>query len=344
MDPVSITFESVCQSISQKSFVTDLEKIYGPMVTIRKMVKLMGVYRAARARCRHRRPENDTAVILPNIWNLRKGDTDPCSYAPFVNFCSEITTWLSRKFPLNEEYTDMLWTDGDEEDLVMSVCNPGIDLCWDDASELIECPENWNKEVGLMLLAIYAVFLGEFVDDESLPDFWDSAASWFCWGIKLPWWLYLPAGMWRTDNRKFYRILCKCDLPDVADSFRMAWHDTGQFFLDLEERNDSYYVTDETRQEYTVENILRLEKLWTDAKPIYDRGWAACYRAAEHPEIYSTVMKLLGRCIVHSQASKNKKKLSNRELMEMAAECKDRLEANRSGSSSEDKEDEDGCE
>jgi hypothetical protein len=245
---------------------------------------------------------------------------------------------------LNEDYTDMLWTDGEEEDLVMSVCNPGIDLCWNDASELIECPENWNKEVGLMLLAIYAVFLGEFVDEESLPDFWDSAAGWFNWGMKLPWWLYLPAGMWRTDNRKFYRLLVKCSLPDVADTFRMAWHDTGKFFLDLEERNDGYYITDETRQEYTVENILRLEKLWEEAKPIHDRGWAACYRAAEHPEIYATIMDLLGRCIVHSKDSKDKKKLSNRELMALAAECKDRIEANRSGSSSEDKEDEDGSE
>ena len=69
-----------------------------------------------------------------------------------------------RKFPLNEDHTDMLWTDADDEDLVMSVCNPGIDLCWDDVAELIECPENWNKDVGLMLLALYAVFLGEFVE------------------------------------------------------------------------------------------------------------------------------------------------------------------------------------
>ena len=28
-----------------------------------------------------------------------------------------------------------------------------------------------------MLLAIYAIFLGEFVDDESLPDFWDSGPA-----------------------------------------------------------------------------------------------------------------------------------------------------------------------
>ena len=62
--------------------------------------------------------------MLPNIWNLRKGDADPSGSSQFVNFCSEITTWLSRKFPLNDDYTDMLWTDGDEEDLVMSVCNP----------------------------------------------------------------------------------------------------------------------------------------------------------------------------------------------------------------------------
>ena len=57
-----------------------------------------------------------------------------------------------------------------------------------------------------------------------------------------------------------------------------------------------------------------------------------------------TIMELLGRCIVHSKDSKDKKKLSNRELMAVAAECKDRIEANRSGSSSEDKEDEDGNE
>ena len=124
----------------------------------------------------------------------------------------------------------------------------------------------------------------------------------------------------------------------------MAWHDTGKFFLDLEERNDGYYVTDETRQEYTVENILRLEKLWDEAKPIHDRGWAACYHAAEHPEIYATIMELLGRCIVHSKGGKDKKKLSSQELMAVAAECKDRVQANRSECSSEDKEDEDGNE
>jgi len=67
MDPLSITFETVCQAIGQKSFVTDLEKIYGPMVTIRKMAKLAGVYRAARARSRHSRLENETEFLLPNI-------------------------------------------------------------------------------------------------------------------------------------------------------------------------------------------------------------------------------------------------------------------------------------
>jgi hypothetical protein len=55
-------------------------------------------------------------------------------------------------------------------------------------------------------------------------------------------------------------------------------------------------------------------------------------------------MELLGRCIVHSKDSKDKKRLSNRELVALAAECKDRIEANRSGSSSEDEEDEDGNE
>ena len=99
MDPLSITFETVCRSVGQKTFVTDLEKIYGPMVTIRKMAKLVGVYRAARARDRHRRPEIEIALMLPNIWNLRKGDADPCSYTPFVNFCSEITTWLRENSP-----------------------------------------------------------------------------------------------------------------------------------------------------------------------------------------------------------------------------------------------------
>jgi hypothetical protein len=129
MDPLSITFETFCQTVGKKSFVTDQEKIYGPIVRIGKMAKLVGVYRAARATSRRRRPENETIFMIPNIWNLRKGDTDPCGSVPFVNFCSEITTWLGRKFPLNDDCTDMLWTDGDEKNLVMSVCNTGIDLC-----------------------------------------------------------------------------------------------------------------------------------------------------------------------------------------------------------------------
>jgi len=82
MDLLSITFETVCRSIGQKSFGTDLEKIYRPMVTTRKMVKLMGVYLAARARDRRRRPENEIAFMLPNIWNLRKGRRWP------VRLCS----------------------------------------------------------------------------------------------------------------------------------------------------------------------------------------------------------------------------------------------------------------
>ena len=320
-----------------------MDKIYGPMTVMQKMAKIMGVYLAARSRERRRRPENEGTFAIPNIWNLRKENEEPCGSTPFANLCSEITTWLAGKFPLNEDHTFMLWTDADEEGIVMSICNPGIDLCWDDMAELIESPENWNKDVGLMLLALYAVFLGEFVDD-SLEAFWDESAKYFGWGVKLPWWLYLPVGTWRTDNRKFYRLLARSGMADVAAAFRMAWHDTGTFFLDLEERNDGYYATDEARQEYTLENIRRLEELWEEAKPIHDRGWAACQRAEEHPEIYARVVKLLGQCIRHTKGGLDKKSLTNRELKALAAEYKDRLRADIPGSDSEEKEAENGSE
>ena len=343
MDILSITFETVCRSVGRRSFVTDLEKIYRPMVVMQKMVKLMGVYRAARSRERRRQPERNIAFAIPNIWNLRRGKQEPFDSTPFTNLCSEITSWLGGKFPLNEDHTFMLWTDGDDEDVVMSVCNPGIDLCWDDMAELIESPENWNKDVGLMLMALYAVFLEEFVDD-SLAAFWDESASYFGWGVDLPWWLYLPTGMWMTDNRKFYRLLAENGLPDVADAFRMAWHDTGTFFLDLEERSDGYYATDESRQVYTCKNIRRLENLWEEAKPIHDRGWGACHRLEEHPEIYPTIVKLLGRCIRHCKGGRDKRRLTNRELMALAAEYKERSQANLPGKSTEEKETENGRE
>jgi len=189
---------------------------------------------------------------------------------------------------------------------------------------------------GVDALAIYAVFLGEFVDDESLPDFWNSAAAWFNWGMKLPGGCISPLACGE-------RITGNSTGCSVNAAFRMsripsAWpgNDTGNSFLTSKSTTTAITPRTNTRQEYTVEISCAGETVG-GCKTSHDRGWAACYHAAEHPEIYATIMELLGRCIVHSQESKNKKKHSNRELMELAAECKDHLEANRSGRSSVDR-------
>ena len=227
----------------------------------------------------------------------------------------------------------MIWTDSDDGELVISIYNPGIDLCWDEGAELVECPENWNQQMGLLVFAVHSIFLGEFVDDDSQESFWSAASDWFKWGVEMPWWLWLPC-RWRTDNKKFYQLLEKNGLDNVADAFRMAWHDTGYFFLDLE-HDDSGYGDDPTLQGYSVENIEHLEKLWREAKPVHDRGWMASAQALEHPEIYPAIVELLGQCIFQEKGDGKQKKLSNKELRVLAEENKKRFTPTCSEHSSE---------
>lgn len=342
MNELLITFDGVCQSVGRRSFVSDLDAIQGPLMIMRKITKISGVYFKARRRDRRRRSAIDQEYRMPNVWDMRRKSEDPCGSGPFTRLCEEILSWLAGKFPLNEDYTYEIWTDSSEGELVLSIGNPGIDLCWDEAAELVEDPENWSQQMGLMIFAVHSIFLGEFVDNDSLADFWGAASDWFRWGVEMPWWLWLPCN-WRSDNKKFYRLLEKNDLADIADAFRMAWHDTGKFFLDLE-HDDSGYGDDPTLQAYTVENIERLEKLWDEARPIHDRGWMASAQALEHPEIYPTIVRLLGQCIYQVKEKDKQKKLSNKELRALAEENKSRFNSTHSEHSSEDEieENEDG--
>ena len=331
MDLLTITFDQACREISRRTFVTELEDIGERMSLMGKMAKIVGVYRAARAKETRREAEGQQ-FLVPNIWELHKQGDSVADCPPFDRLCEEIATWLEGKFPLMEDYTYAQWTDDVEGSTVMYVGNPGIDLCWDEAAELFECPQNLTRNYGLMILPIYVVFFSQFVsEDQEMPSLWELAAEWFGWGVEMPWWLWLPNNIWATDNKKFYRLLEKAGLSNAADTFRMAWHDTGTFFLDLEHQHDSYYGEDDSVYEFTVANIKKLTRLWDEARPIYDRGFQACHETCENPEMYKTIVDLLGRCIVPSE-----KKMTVKELKTAAAENKRRTAGCPKGDEEED--------
>lgn len=318
MEMLSVTFDQACREIGRRTAVAGLEDIGERMALMGKMAKIVGVYLAARAK-EPPRGSGRQHFLVPNIWELRRHGDRMVDCPPFDCLVEEMISWLAGKFPLSENYTYAHWTDDSEDNAPIQVCNPGIDLCWDEACELFECPESICQEFGLMILPIYAVFFGQFVGEDR-PSFWDPAAEWFGWDAELPWWLWLPDDLWATDNQRFYRLLEKAGLPKVADAFRMAWHDTGTFFLDLEHNHDSYYGSNDTVHELTVENIEKLTALWAEARPIYARGFEACHEAFEHPEMYKTILALLGRCIVPTKSCRGK--MTAKELRAAAAEYK----------------------
>jgi hypothetical protein len=333
MDLLTLTFDQAYREIGRRTFVTELKDIGERMALMGKMAKIAGVYRAVRAK-EPRRETNGQHFRVPNIWELRRhGDGDAITDCPpFEHLCDEISTWLTGKFPMLEDPTFALWSDNSDDSTLMYLVNPGIDLDWDEAAELFECPQNFTQDYGLMILPIYAVFFGQFIgEDQEYPAFWNPAAEWFGWNVEMPWWLWLEDNLWSTDNKKFYRLLEKAGLPNVADTFRMAWHDTGTFFLDLEDQHDSYYNENDCLWDFTVENIEKLTRLWDEARPIHDRGYQACHEACEHPEMYKTIVELLGRCIVPME-----KKRTLKELKAAAAENKKQAADNSEGSEEED--------
>jgi hypothetical protein len=329
---LSLTVDKAYREIGRRTFVTDLKGISERMALLGKMAKIAGVYRAARAKEPHREP-NGQRFRLPNIWELRKhvGENAISEYPPFEHLCNEVTTWLMGKFPMLEDPTLAQWSDTTDDRTLIYLVNPGIDLDWDAAAELFECPQNFTQEYGLMIFPIYAVFFGQFIgEDQEITAFWDIASEWFGWDVEMPWWLWLPDSIWATDNKKFYRLLEKAGLPNVADTFRMAWHDTDTFFLDLEDQQDSYY-NDDCLWDFTVENIEKLAMLWEEARPLHNRGIQACHEASEHHEWYKTIVELLGRCIVSKE-----KKTTIKELKAAAEENKAQATANPEGSEEEE--------
>jgi hypothetical protein len=317
MNLLTITFDQAYREIARRTFVTKLEDISERMALMRKMAKIVGVYRVAKSKEPHLGIDGDHFRI-PNIWELRRQGDSVANCPPFDQLCEEITSWLMGKFPMLEDPTFAQWTDNSDDNTLMFVVNPGIDMGWDEAAELFEDPENFSQEYGLMFLAVYVVFFREFIaEDQDMKSFWAPASEWFGWGVELPWWLWLPDNLWATDNKKLYRLLDKAGLPNVADMFRMVWHDTGMFFLDLENPYDSYYGQDDSVQDFTVENIERLSRLWDEAQPIHDRGYQAVHEACLRPDMYKTIVELLGRCIVPRG-----KKLTLKELKAAAAENK----------------------
>jgi hypothetical protein len=314
MDLLSIRFERVVQELSGRCFVTNLEAIAAKMSLMMKMMRILGVYRMVRAGEPARTFVRVRDTTLTNIWEFPFRADENLDIPRFDHQCEQIISWLGDKFPILEDATFMDWTDPGQNNTLIYLANPGIDLSWDEATEVVEIPANWSKEWGLMFLALYAAFFVQLVSEDSdLQDFWDSANRWFGWNADAPWWLWLPDHEWSIDNVKLYRRLAESGLAGFADTFREAWHDTGLFFLDLETQCD-YYGMGDNIVELTVANIHKYTRLWQEARPLHERSTRACKRAFEHPELYQTAIEILGGCIAPAD-----KKTSPEELRERAA-------------------------
>ena len=317
MDLLSIRFERAMQELSGKCCVTNLESIAGKMSLMMKMMRIVGVYRTVKATEPPRTFARGRDSTITNIWEFPFRADENLDIPLFDNQCEQIISWLGDKFPVLEDPTFMDWTDSGQSNTLIYLANPGIDLSWDDAAEIIEMPSNWSKEWGLMFLALYAAHLVQLVSEEGdLPEFWDSANDWFGWNAEMPWWMWLPDQDWSIDNAKLYRGLEEAGLAEFADTFRETWHDTGLFFLDLETQCD-YYGLGDNIAEFTAENIRKYTERWAQAQPLHDRSSEACKRAFEHPELYQTVIEILGECIAPTE-----KKMQLSTLKEEAAKHK----------------------
>ena len=102
MNQLDITFDQAYRSLSRNKFVTDLEDISERMTQIKKMAKIVGVYRAARSK-EPRQDIEEEQFRIPNIWQLRRRGDFIAGYPAFERLCEEITSWLCGKFPLLED-------------------------------------------------------------------------------------------------------------------------------------------------------------------------------------------------------------------------------------------------
>jgi hypothetical protein len=310
---LSITMNGARREILRRSLAPDLNDAARELALFGKKSKIAGVYRTLRR-------QEAKAFRLATLGESRSapGREDQ----PFQKLCADVTDWLAAQFPMADEPTYSVWTDDSDCNTFIWLENPGVDLSWDDVAELISDPAMWNTDFGLMAFWVFAVNYLDFVaDDQTQNIFWDQASTHFGWGVEMPWWLWLPNQLWLVDWKKLQRLLSRCGLEDVAWTYRMVYHDTGNFFLDLETNSEAYGYDNEFMQDFNVENVKRLSEAWKQARPLCDRGFGVSADADEHPErYYPKLIELMGRCIVPNKRETGK--MARRKLRAMAEENK----------------------
>jgi hypothetical protein len=328
MDLLSITFDQAYRETSRRRFIDRFEEAEKRLLVIQKIAAIAGVYRAVRANDSLRGRE-EARFSLPNLWELRQ---DPEGHfeehLPFSRLCEEAVAYFSGKFPLHEDPTYENWADPNCDYYPFYILNPGADLCWDDLYELLGDPEMFRPEAGLMAFSLFTLFLQDNAENDSCFHLWQAASKHFRWGVELPWWQWLPQQDWRLDREAFYALLENGGLAQAAAAFRMYWHNSGNFFLDLE--SDEYgYVDDDGMQALTYENAVALMEAWQKAQPTYKKACEAEAEAYQHPEIYQTLVDLLGRCIMPVEKSTSREQL-------MAAAKREKQRALKSEAEKED--------
>ena len=311
MNSLYLPFDQAYRVTARQRFINDLNGVELKLFVMQKIATIAGVYRSVRANDPVRGRE-ETRFRLPNVWELR---LDPQGhleeYAPFSKLCEEAVSYFSGKFPLYEDPTYENWADLNCECYPLFVTNPGADFsCWDDLYEMLGDPEMYRPEAGFMAFALYTLFLQEAVydDSENCQALWEAAARYYKWGVKMPWWLWIPQRDWNLDRAAYYSLLEKEGLEKAAAAFRMYWHNTGNFFLDLETENYGY-GDGEGMQSLTYENVKGLIEAWEKARPIYTPACEAETEAFAHPEVYKTFVELMGRCIVPQEKDTSQKRL-----------------------------------
>ena len=310
MNSLYVTFDQAYRETARRQFINDLGGVELKLFVMQKIATIAGVYRSVRANDPTRGRE-ETRFKLPNIWELKLNpDGHFEEYAPFSKICEEAVSYYSSKFPLYEDPTYENWSDLNCECYPLFVLNPGADFCWDDLYDLLGDPQMYQPEAGLMAFTIYTLFLQDnaYNDTENCYHLWEAGSKHFGWDVEMPWWLFLPQKDWNLDREAFYSLLEKEGLGNAAAAFRMYWHNTGNFFLDLE-TEDYGYADEEAMQPLTYENVKRLIDAWEKAQPIYTPACKAEQEASEHPEIYQTFVDLMGRCIDSQEKGMTRKRL-----------------------------------
>lgn len=175
-------------------------------------------------------------VKLLNLNDFVAGSTEAGLTDSFADMVTEFVTYLMRNtsIPIEECFTDELVTEGCAEGFFVYIQNPVLDLNYDDFENLKDearcCSSPWIMAF-LMVMALnlgnVAMNMGEMI---VIWDNWMRASE---MDIPLPWWLPVSQA-WNLDWKKMFRKCRSSPWPEMETAARIAYHDTGNIFLDYE--------------------------------------------------------------------------------------------------------------